>query len=88
MHKYHLFLFFKGAPPGGPNYHGHQQGPPMQGLMPGQGPMGRPPGHLGGNYFYTLSVLSRLVYREFGAASASSSSEGTSFLSRFCFFFF
>ncbi|KAK7602235.1 hypothetical protein V9T40_009676 [Parthenolecanium corni] len=39
-----------GAPhqPGGPNYHGHQQGPPMQGLMPGQGPMGRPPGHLGG----------------------------------------
>lgn len=53
VHKYHLFLFFKGAPhqPGGPNYHGHQQGPPMQGLMPGQGPMGRPPGHLGGNYF-------------------------------------
>ncbi|XP_065206960.1 cleavage and polyadenylation specificity factor subunit 6-like isoform X2 [Planococcus citri] len=39
-----------GAPhqPGGPNFHGHQQGPPMQGLIPGQGPMGRPPGHLGG----------------------------------------
>ncbi len=51
-------FFFKGAPhqPGGPNFHGHQQGPPMQGLMPGQGPMGRPPGHLGGNYLiYFLS---------------------------------